>query len=216
MRIRDVIRRLARLFRRRQPPAVQHQVAEPEDPQFTGGLPPGYIPIETQISGQHIDGTSRWVGEDARVVQAPSSEIITCTRLRTVRTGCDHFPYSVQERITETGIIAGIGGRCSDCASEADELLHRNAISASQAEALALYCTQCASHCDGCGRQNLCKRHTTLFTDADGRQRLLCPDCLKKADRKKFFTQTVTFFNWLLAEDDSPSQPKQQGDRYGY
>jgi hypothetical protein len=216
MKILDFIRRFAQFFRNRQQPVVRRQEPAPEEPRFTDDLPPLYAPIETQVSGQHLDGTSRWVGEDARVVQAPSGEIITCTRLRGVRCGCGHFIYTVLTRITETGILAGIGGTCPYCASEAEDLVQRNAVSASQAEALQLYCAQCASHCDGCGRQNLCRRHTAVFTDADGRQQLLCPDCLAKADRKKFFKQTVAFFGWFLAEDDTPSQPTQQGGDYDY
>jgi len=98
---------------------------------------------------------------------------------------------------------------CWDCAAEAGDLVNRNALSAGQAEAMSLYCSQCASYCDGCGRHNLCTRHTKLFADSDDRQLRLCPQCSLKADRKKLFKQTIAAVSWLFAEDDKSSQAKQ-------
>jgi hypothetical protein len=87
---------------------------------------------------------------------------------------------------------------CHDCAVEAEDLVTRGAISAFQAEAMALYCTQCASLCDGCGRQQQ-----------------LCPDGLRKARSKRLFKQTLATMARLFAEDDERSQPKQQGPYHG-
>jgi hypothetical protein len=206
MRISDFIRQFAQLFTSRRPPVVQRRTSEPEEPRFADSPPPGYIPIETQISGQQLDGTSRWVGQDARVVESPAGEVVTCERLRTVMCGCRHLVYSIQEKTTAAGLVRGIGGSCSDCAREGEDLVRRNLVSPSQAEALQFYCSQCASHCDACGRQSLCRRHTSVFTDTDGRQWSLCPDCRVKADRKKFFKQTVGLFIRILADDDKPTQ----------
>ena len=214
MRLSDFLRRIWRRSPNQPAPVVPHRL-EPDDPPLAEDLPPGFILIETQISGQAIDGTGRWIGQDARVGQTPSGAIITCERTQGVRCGCDHFAYSVHETVTPTGTYAGIGGICQDCALEAESLVARGAIAASQAEAMGLYCTRCASHCDGCGRHNLCSRHTRLFQDADGRQQQLCPECLKKARNRRLYKQTLATLARLFAEDEEPPQPKQQGPYHG-
>ncbi len=208
MRLFDLLRRRRRRSGIAPTPVAPHR-SDPYDPLPEENLPSGFVPIETQIFGQHIDGTTRWIGQDARVGQMPNGELVTCERTRGVRCGCGHIVYSVHETVTQTGIHAGIGGICWDCAAEADDLVRRNALSAGQAEAMSLYCSQCASHCDGCGRNNLCTRHTKLFTDADGRQLRLCPKCSLKADRRRLFRQTIAAVSWLFTEDDRPPQAKE-------
>ena len=192
------------LFRGFHNPSVVRRPAEPKEPEFSDDLPPGYVGIETQIRGQHIDGSSRWVGEDARVIQAPNGEIVTLERGRTVRCGCGHLVSSLEEIRTETGMRAGIGGICPYCLAEVQERLIRNEISAHQADALQLYCTRCASRCEDCGRHDLCAGHTLLFQHIDGRKHPLCPECLQKATRVKRLNKAIAFANWLFAEDDVP------------
>jgi len=181
------------------------------DPAMTNDLPPDFIPIETLISGQDIDGTGKWIGQDARVGQMQSGEMVTCERVRGVRCGCNHFVYDVRPKITETGTYPGIGGVCHYCSLEAHDLANRNVIPTGQAEIMSLYCSDCASHCDGCGRRNLCIRHTRPFEDADGRQQQLCPECLKQARSKRMFKQTVAIVARLVAEDNPPSPSRSRG-----
>jgi hypothetical protein len=201
------------LFKGSPQPPVVRRPAEPDDSWSAEDLPPGYTPIETQIRGQHIDGTGRWVGEDARVIQALDGALITLERGRTVKCGCGHLASTIEDVVTATGIRRGIGGTCSNCKAEGQDLRERNAMSPAEAEGHSLYCSRCGSHCDGCGRQDLCKRHTQEFQGPDGQTRLLCPDCFKKADRKarreKFFTRAVALTDWLLAEDSDPSKSSQ-------
>ena len=137
MRLLNLIRSIVfRLFKGGQQPPVVRRPTEPEEPEFADDLPPGYIPIETQIRGQHVDGSGRWVGEDARVIQAPNGELLTLERGRTVRCGCGHLATSIEEVVTATGVRRGIGGVCHYCFAEAQELLKRNAVSLAQAEGL--------------------------------------------------------------------------------
>lgn len=216
MRLLDLIRSIVfRLFKGGQQPPVVRRPTEPEEPQFADDLPPGYIPIETQIRGQHVDGSGRWVGEDARVIQAPNGELITVERGRTIECGCGHRASTLEEVVTATGIRRGIGGTCSDCKAEGEDLLGRNVISPAEAEGRSLYCSRCGSHCDNCRRQDLCKKHTQEFKGPDGQTRLLCPECFKRADRKaqreKFFTRAAALADWLLAEDDAPSRAQPPG-----
>lgn len=214
MRPSDFLRRIWRRSTNQPASVVPHRL-EPDTSPPVDDLPPGFIPIETQISGHAIDGTHRWIGQDARVGQTRSGELVTCERTRGVRCGCDHLVSSLHEKTTETGVLAGIGGVCHYCELEANDLVKRAVISPFQAEAMALYCTRCASHCDGCGRQNLCTRHTRIFQDSDGCQQQLCPDCLKKARSKKLYKQTLATLARLFAEDEEPPQPKQQGPYHG-
>ncbi len=216
MRLPRLVRRLLSHFSGGQLSTALQQPTEREDSRFMDDLPPGYTLIETQVRGQHIDGTGRWVGEDARVIQAPNNELITLERGRTIRCGCDHLASVLEEVITPSGVQRGVGGFCHDCDGEAQDLLRRGAISPAEAESRSMYCSRCGSHCDGCGRHNLCKRHTKLFKDADGQEQCLCPECLQKAARKKRFTQTVAAVARLLSEEDKPAQPNGQGDSYGY
>ena len=211
-----ILRRIIHLFTKDQVPAVRYY-SEPDDPLPGDNLPPGYNVLETQVRGRGVPGTSYcWIGEVASVWQTPTGEMVTCERGKGELCGCGHHAFSQEEIVTETGVHRGIGGTCHDCSAEAKDKLARNEISLQQAERQSLYCTQCASHCDGCGRHNLCSRHTKLFTDADGQQQLLCPDCIAKADRKKFFKQTAAVFNWLLADDDKSSKSNRPGDSHGY
>jgi hypothetical protein len=216
VRLVPIIRRLILRFRARQQQTVTRCPVQPENPPPPDDLPAGFIPIETQVSGQHIDGTSRWIGEIARVGQMPSGELITCIHIRGVRCGCcGRIVNSVHERITETGVLAGIGGVCGNCMREGNHLVRCNAISAFQAEAMALYCSQCASHCDSCGRHDICSRHARLFVDPAGQKQSLCPECLKKAEQKRLFAQTLNTMAWFLSEDHS-SPSKRHGEPDGY
>jgi len=214
MRICDFLRRIFRRLTGKRAPILPYaptrQEPAPENTPFASDLPPGWLPIETQISGHDIDGTSRWVGEEARVIQGPGGYVLTCERGHGLRLGCGHYAYGTQERITPTGVLAGLGGVCHDCSLDTERLVKRRTLSAREAEALALYCTRCASHCDGCGRRNLCSRHTREFTNIEGKKHLLCPTCHKKAKRKKRRQQAqagvARLLGWLLTEDDTPSK----------
>ena len=212
MRLLNLLRRVILGFRRRTLTAV-HPPIQPEEPRFTDDLPPGYIPVETQISGQQVDGTSRWIGEDARVIQAPDEELITVERVRSLKCGCGHIVYSAEETVRETGISIGIGGICHYCSAEADNLVKRQTVTPSQAETMCLYCTRCARYCDGCGRQNLCSRHVSLFQDTSGHKQLLCPDCSRKAEQGKFFKSVIGAVAWLFTEDyDLPNREQEYHD----
>jgi hypothetical protein len=154
-------------------------------------LPPGNIPIETLYEGQEIPGTSHYVGNIAKIFQTMSGEQVTYDQKKGVRCGCQHNIFSIDEKVTPTGIQRGLGGTCVYCAAEAAELFKLNLISQQQAEQLSLYCSQCASHCDGCRRTDICRRHAQKFEDVDGKTILLCPACLKKANNEKIFNKTL-------------------------
>jgi hypothetical protein len=189
-----------RQFRSRRHSVTPYQ-AQPEDrPSYEQDLPPNYIPIETLIEGQEIPGTNRWVGEVAKVLQTLAGEQITIDRRKGVRLSCGHIAFAVQEKITENSIQRGIGGFCADCAAEGVEL--------------PAFCSRCGSHCDACGRRNLCSKHAQLFEDIDGQKRLLCPDCLSKAQHEKLFKKMVSIMLWPFVDRDRLSGPKNRDSDY--
>lgn len=154
--------------------------------------PPGFTPIESSYDFQPISGTSLLIGRGSRVGQTSNGELVTCDQTKGVRGRCGHDIFVIDEIVTEQSIHRGIGGRCAFCTAEAAEMLRLNLITRQQAEELSLYCTQCASRCDGCRRTDICRRHAQEFEDADGKIMLLCPACIKKAELEKFFKKTMT------------------------
>ncbi|MFC1604961.1 hypothetical protein ACFL5F_08040 [Planctomycetota bacterium] len=191
---------IKRLFRRsRRQVSVQQIPYEQQDE--SRDIPPRFIPIETLYEGSEIPGTKEWIGEMAKVIQTMQGEQITWDKKKGVRLDCGHLVFAIDERITNTGIRIGLGGVCSDCESE------RKA---------GLYCSQCGSHCDGCGRNNICTRHTRLFKDIDDQEQLLCPDCFKKADMEHFFKKTLLLILWPFLDHNQGSESQNRRNYYDY
>ena len=191
----------------------QHQ---PEvSPYHYDTLPPGYIPIESSHELKRIPRTTLDVGVIAKVFQSPNNELITYNRPMGIRPGCGHHIYEIDEIVTPESVHHGLGGLCPYCSLEAAELLNQNLISLQQAEELSLYCSKCASHCDGCGRNNICVRHSQRFEGLDGKVILLCPGCMKKAEKDKFFKKTINIM--LTPFIDYKRLPSsQERDDYDY
>jgi hypothetical protein len=155
-------------------------------------LPPGLTPIESLYEMHPIPGTNLSIGKVEKVLQATDGELTTYSQTIGIRCGCGHEVFSVDQTERQGG-APGRLSRCPYCAIEAATLLNQNLISVQQAQQMVLHCPMCESHCDGCGRKNVCCRHTTPFQDVDVRSGtlLLCPDCLRKAEREKFFNKTL-------------------------
>jgi hypothetical protein len=189
-----------RCFRRSNRQVSVRQV--PHDQQEESrNIPPRYIPIESLFEGSEIPGTSEWIGQMAKIIQTMQGEQITWDKKKGVLGDCGHPIYGIDEKITDTGIQLGLGGICSDCKAEGK---------------MGLYCSQCGSHCDGCGRNNVCSRHTKLFKDIDGQEQLLCPDCYKKADLERFFKKTMLVFLSPFIDHNPKPDSKNRRHYYDY
>jgi hypothetical protein len=193
----DFIKRL--FLRSRRPVSVQQIPREQQDE--SRDMPPRFTPIETLYEGSEIPGTREWVGEMAKVIQTLEGEQITWEKKKGVRGDCGHMIFAIDEKITVTGIQLGLGGVCFDCESEGKS---------------GCYCSQCASHCDGCGRNNVCVSHTRLFKDIDGKEYLLCPSCFKKADLERFFKKTLLVFLSPFIDHNPKSDFKNRRNYYDY
>lgn len=206
---------IKRFFKRPKQNVVEHQPQSEVSPHHCDTLPPRCIPIESSYDLKRIPGTTLDVGIIAKVLQASNNELITYNQPKGIRPGCGHHIYTIDEVVTPESTCLGLGGLCPYCSLEAAELLNHNLISLQQAEEMSLFCSQCASHCDGCRRINICRRHSQQFKDLDGRVILLCPDCLKKADKERFFQKTLSI---LLAPfvDHKRLPSAQERDYYDY
>lgn len=189
---RNLIELLKKLFRIKPKNITTSSFVNQQQEANFSNLPPGFIPKETVFDTSRIPGTSLDVGLQARVLQSLDEELITCEQRIGIRCGCGHLVYVIDEIRTENFTQPGVAGVCHECSKEAEENRKKGLITIQEAQAKSLYCTQCASHCDECGRRNLCVSHTHLFEDTDGKRMLLCPDCLKKAEAEKFFKKTLS------------------------
>ena len=178
-------------FFRYHPDQEPHSFHDQEGRDFTN-LPPGCMPIESLYDMDQIPGTSRNIGSQLRIFATPANELVTANRRIGIRAGCGHLLFRTQRMVTPQETEQGIGGVCADCVTEASQLLEQNHITIAQAEEMSLYCTDCASHCQGCLRSNLCIRHTQLFQEITGSCIPLCPKCYERAEKQKFLNKIIT------------------------
>ena len=186
----NALSKLISIFRSR-PQAETHSFSREESQDFSN-LPPGFVPIESLYDMAQIPGTSRHLGAQLRIFETPGQELTTANRRIGIRCGCGHLIYRIEQRVTPEAVEQGVGGACLDCTGEAEDLLKQGLISISQAEEMALYCTDCASHCQHCLRSNLCIRHTRIFQESATSHIPLCSVCYEKAQRQRFLKQTIT------------------------
>ena len=186
----NALSKLINIFRSRSR-AESHSFS-PDESQGFFSLPPGFVPIESLYDMAQIPGTSRHLGPQLRIFETPSQELITANRRTGIRCGCGHLVYRIEQRVTPEAVEEGVGGVCLDCTGEAEDLLKQGLITIGQAEEMALYCSDCASHCRQCLRSNLCIRHTRIFQESATSYIPLCSACYEKAQRRRLLKQTIT------------------------
>ena len=207
---------LKRLFGR-QRQAVNRRSLPPKQYSYdVNNLPLGSVPIESSFDLTPVPGTMLQVGPVARVFQTSTNELVTAQQTVGIRLRCDHHVYSVHQIITAGGVQPGIGGVCDDCRLEAAALAARNLILPHQIDEFSLYCTMCASHCDACGRKNICIRHTQQFQSPEGQILTLCPTCLKQAEHDNFFRKVLSVMLAPLIDHRHLPDHTERTDRYGY
>lgn len=197
--IKGFIKQLFRRSRR----SVTVQPIPHEQNDESHNVPSQYIPIETQFEGSEIPGTQEWIGEMAKVIQTVEGEYITWERKKGIQGACGHMIYGIDEKITETELQLGLGGICKYCGNP-------------EKNKIGLVCSRCVSHCDSCGTRSICTTHARPFTNIDGEERLLCPDCRSKAGLERFFKKTLLATLWPLLDHNRPSDSQKRRDDYDY
>jgi len=165
---------------------------------------PGVSPIETKYNLQNIPGTILDVGKIEKVFQSQQQELNTVIRAQGVQCGCGHFIFQVDD----DGLRPYIGGKCFACAIEAGQSFSQGLIDQHQAEAMSLYCSKCASFCQGCKR-NICLRHTQPFRLQSGELMLLCPVCYQKAS-ETLTDKICRFLSDLFGPKENLLPPKDE------
>jgi len=212
----NFIRYIIQYFRRPRH-SVTTRCVQPDEPSYdVNNLPPGVVPIESSYDLSRIPGTMLDVGAIAKLLQTSGNELVTLNQKIGVRGGCGHHIFVIDEVINQNSVQRGLGGTCPYCSLEAAELLNQNLISLPQAEQMSLYCSRCASYCDGCRRGNICLRHAQQFQSLDGTILLLCPDCLRKAEQDKFFKRTLAMMLTPFVDYNRLPPPTQRSDPDGY
>jgi hypothetical protein len=177
---------IGRLFGRRPMPLVRPiesgQAVGPQNDPHTH-----VIEIETSFQGTTIPGTSLQIGVMDKVLESESNGLIRLQEHIGKQFGCGNFVFQT----TPNGTVPGLGGQCPFCLSEAMLALRSGLISAIQVHSLSLYCTNCASRCDACGK-NMCRRHTIQSADSNGQVIRLCSDCHKAIQQNHMFQTALS------------------------
>lgn len=91
---------------------------------------------------------------------------------------------SLESRIEDGQYRPGVGGLCRFCLDEAIPELEAGLISHEELQRRALFSTDSAAQCEGCGRKDVCDRHCRPLKRLDGTEPRLCPACTKAAARE--------------------------------
>jgi len=165
---------------------------------------PDISPIETRYDLKNIPGTILDIGKIEKVYQISGQELVTTVKPIGIKCGCSHFIFQVDD----DGEKPGIGGQCFACLSEANLLLSQGIVDQHQADSMSLYCSKCASFCQGCKR-NVCLRHTQPFRLQNGELMLLCPVCYQKAT-ETLADKIYRFLSDLFGPKENLLSPKDE------
>jgi hypothetical protein len=143
---------------------------------------------ETDSDIEDIAGTPIYFGTEKHTEVTANGSATHETRKRAHLLGSGRLVTGLEPRIIKDGIqLPSVCGVCYKCKEESAQFLAEGLISLEEAHRLALFDTDSAAQCDGCGRRDLCVRHCRPFIGADGTRANLCPDCTKAAHRDKCF-----------------------------
>ncbi len=210
-----MLRHLKNLIRRilGQPTDCQRVEARPHtQEQNPGG--PNYIPIESHFELVHIPGTNSYLGHVIKIMQMEIGELVTLSNQLGVLLGCGHSVDTLERIVTPHWTREGLGGCCNYCAQENALLFAQDKLTLEQLQLKSRYCTACqGKSCHGCGRRDLCVRHSLAFQYPDGRTVYLCPSCMAKEEEKYFFNTAMQIMLLPFLEDrEPPSENRRDHD----
>jgi hypothetical protein len=204
-----IFQAFGRLFGRRRPMPIVRRVeyGQPDEPRVDPYSPA--VEIESSHELISIPGTELQMGMIEKLLETASGGLIRVQQKIGIRFGCGDFGF---QAIPE-GPIPGLGGQCPHCLNEAMLSLRLGLISAMQVNSLSLYCSNCASRCDSCGRK-LCRRHTSQYLDPSGQRILLCPDCLKHMQQDRAFQSalSIVFAPFISHNETNTQSPRRSPD----
>ena len=165
---------------------------------------------ETEMDVHSIAGTSVRFGSVHSLTLDQNNRASDQVQRQSYILGSGRVVSRVESQVVDGRLLPGVGGVCGFCQKEAIAALQAGLISPQQAELLSLVDTESISHCDGCGRRDVCTRHSRPFPTADGGAILLCVDCAENAVRQ---LRTNRAIGLLLAPFlERPQLPPDQED----
>lgn len=111
----------------------------------------------------------------------------------------------LESKIIDGKTMPGVGGRCWFCHQEAVSAFQAGHISLQDAQLMALFDTESAGHCDKCGRQDVCSRHSRPFPGPNGQPFNLCAACSASILHEQENQRFMDILLFPLMEEDPPS-----------
>ena len=170
-------------------------------PQMPAGSS-GAQSVERHFERHAVPGTSIETGWQEQAVLDQTGQLVEGREVLYLRTGCGHFVSHLDAPGPAAGQGAGIGGSCLFCRGELAAAFDRGEIPLTDVEILSLFCTSCAAPCDGCGRRNICCRHSLPVQTPDGRSIRLCPECREASAKKQFLDRVLRVCLMPFVEQD--------------
>jgi hypothetical protein len=166
---------------------------------------------ETNLDIETIAGTPLSFGINEKVVVDENGNAARIRQEQAHILGSGRLVSSLNPTIEQGMLRAGVGGVCYVCKQEAGALLESGLITIEEAHGRALFDTDSAAQCDGCGRRDLCVRHCRPFQRSDGAQLSLCPDCTKVARREKWIATSLNILLSPFIDEKKLPPPEQEG-----
>jgi hypothetical protein len=143
------------------------------------------------------------IGPTDRVLESETDGLTRIQQQNGIQPGCGDIVLQA----SPNGTIPGLGGQCIDCLEEAVLKNQQGLISVEQVYIMSLYCSNCASRCDACGK-NMCRRHTIQSADPDGRTIRLCSNCHKTIQQNRILQSALSVvFGPFMCQPDSNIEP---------
>ncbi len=153
-----------------------------------------YKEFESDI--QNIAGTSINFGHISSVNIDENGNAISNRQSQGHILGSGILVSNLNPTIKDDIQLPGVGGVCHYCKQQSFLLLQENLISLEDAQRMSLFDSNSGSQCDGCGRKDLCTKHSRPYSNSDGQIISLCPDCTIAAEKSR---QMSMVLNILLS-----------------
>ena len=195
-----------------QPPEQTDPSSMPPRRQSQDQTPPNDVCYrETVANERRIWGTSIVFGENSSVVMDNQQEAMEFHGQRSYILGSGRVVSHMEPTFVGDQLMPGVGGICYFCRLEALTALQSGLITPQEAELQSLFDTESASQCDGCGRRDVCTRHSRLYPAPDGQTMHLCVACAEAAQRGQWMRQALDILLQPFLEDEPPSPDQKEG-----
>jgi hypothetical protein len=183
--------------------STPHVPAPPNAASQPTGAGQGVQPIERHYERHTIAGTPIELGFQEQALLDQTGQLVQGREFLYIRLGCGHLVSRLDTSGPAAGVGVAIGGTCPFCQSELAPSFEKGQIPLVEFETLSMFCANCAAPCDGCGRRNICCRHSLAVPAPDGRTVRLCPACREASGRKQLVNKILSIAIGPFVEPES-------------